>query len=259
MKVEFENRHSILSHLQTPYNVDEKRQIDLRELIKTGTTIIAIEYEEDDGSRALLLGGDRRATAGNVIFSNEMQKIYRIDSCSYIGISGVVAVGMDFVNILRLELEHYRKIENRDLFPKGKAARLRYLIKTNLSAALQGLVAVPLFCTFSGERGYIFSYDVAGALYEEQRYHSIGSGSQWIKSLLRDYWSEKLTYAEAMKLILKCFIYVSENDSASYGVDIERNIYPDIVRLSKYGIGAIERDELVKQVKKVSKDTFKTL
>lgn len=258
MYSDLENRHSLIDSIKkTSVGGKHDVDIDIKELIKTGTTIIAIEYKEEDGSTGLILGGDKRASSGNMIFSNRMQKIHRIDSSSYIGISGVVAVGMEFVNILKLELEHYRKIENRDMSARGKANRLSYLIKANLNAAFSGLVAIPLFCSHQDSRSYIFSYDIAGASYEEEKYHSIGSGSVWITALLRDQWRYDIDYKEAVRLMLRSFIYVSEHDSASYGIDIERNIYPDIVRMFKGGVKTLEKTEIADEVRAIYKKSVK--
>ena len=60
---------------------------------------------------------------------------------------------------------------------EGKANRLAGLVKSNLGAAMQGLVAVPLLAGFDleTERGRIYNFDVAGGKYEEQRFASIGS------------------------------------------------------------------------------------
>ncbi len=65
-------------------------------------------------------------------------------------------------------------------------------MKSNLGAAMQGLVAVPLLAGFDLEtnQGRIYSFDVTGGKYEEQRFFSIGSGSVFargsLKKLYRD-------------------------------------------------------------------------
>ena len=59
----------------------------------------------------------------------------------------------------------------------GKANRLATMIRNNLGAAMQGLAVVPLFAGYRPRRrptrrkaGRIFSFDVAGGLYEETGY-----------------------------------------------------------------------------------------
>ena len=86
-----------------------------------------------------------------------------------------------------MELEHYEKIEGAVLSLDGKANRLATMIRNNLGAAMQGLAVIPLFAGFdldadrAGRAGRIFSFDVAGGVYEETGYDAIGSGSLFAK------------------------------------------------------------------------------
>src|SRR5690242_19541927 len=103
------------------------------------------------------------------------------------GIAGVASVGIEFVRLFQVELEHYEKMEGRSLSLEGKANRLAWMIRGNLAAAMQGLIVVPLFVGFEEEsgRGRIFSYDVAGGPYEEHQFYSIGSGSVFARGSLK--------------------------------------------------------------------------
>ena len=73
----------------------------------------------------------------------------------------------------------------------GKANRLATMIRNNLGAAMQGLAVIPLFAGFDLDAtdparvGRIFSFDVAGGVYEETGYDAIGSGSLFAKSALK--------------------------------------------------------------------------
>src|ERR1700760_1709985 len=147
------------------------------EVIKTlphATTIVAVVSE-----RGVVMAGDRRATAGNVISKRDVEKVFRADEYSAIGMAGVASVGLEFIRLFGVELEHYEKMEGRTLSLEGKANRLGKMIRDNLMAAMQGLAVIPLFAGYDEETGTgrIFSYDVAGGPDEEHRFHSIGSGS----------------------------------------------------------------------------------
>ena len=152
-----------------------------------GTTIVAAAC---DGG--VVMAGDRRATAGNMISQRDIEKVFRSDDYSCIGIAGVAGIGIDLVRLFQVELEHYEKLEGRTLSMEGKANRLASLVKANLGGAMQGLVVVPLFAGYDEEAGIgrIFSYDVAGGRYEEHRFYGIGSGSIFargsLKKLYRD-------------------------------------------------------------------------
>ena len=122
-----------------------------------GTTIVAADF-----GGGVIMAGDRRSTAGNVIAQRDIEKVFRSDDFSCVGIAGVAGIGLELVRLFQLELEHYEKIEGRTLSLEGKANRLAAFVRGNLGGALQGLVVVPLFAGFDEEtgKGRIFSYDV---------------------------------------------------------------------------------------------------
>ena len=134
------------------------------------------------------MAGDRRATSGNMISQRDIEKVFRSDEFSCAGIAGVAGIGIDLVRLFQVELEHYEKLEGRMLSLEGKANRLAGLVRGNLGAAMQGLVAVPLLAGFDLEtgQGRIYSFDVAGGKYEEQRFYSIGSGSVFARGVAEE-------------------------------------------------------------------------
>ena len=91
------------------------------------------------------------------------------------------------VRLFQVELEHYEKIEGTTLSLDGKANRLATLIRSNLGMAMQGLAVVPLFAGYDLHAGVgrIFSYDATGGRYEEQSFHSVGSGSVFARGSLK--------------------------------------------------------------------------
>src|SRR5215813_5061258 len=107
------------------------------------TTIVAADF---DGG--VVMAGDRRATAGSMIAQRDIEKVFRSDDFSCVGIAGVAGVGLELVRLFQLELEHYEKLEGRSLSLEGKANRLSAFVRGNLGAALQGLIVVPLFAGY---------------------------------------------------------------------------------------------------------------
>ncbi len=76
------------------------------------------------------------------------------------------------MEVFRLELEHYQKLEDQELTFEGKANRLSFLLRQNLPAAMQGLVVMPLFCGYDPQkgRGRIYKFDITGGRYSEEDY-----------------------------------------------------------------------------------------
>src|SRR5260370_13631587 len=97
------------------------------------TTIVAAACD-----RGVVVAGDRRATAGNMISKRDVEKVFRSDEFSAMAIAGVASVGLEFVRLFQVELEHYEKMEGRSLSLEGKANRLATLVRGNLVAARQG-------------------------------------------------------------------------------------------------------------------------
>src|SRR5215472_18204870 len=100
-----------------------------------GTTIVAAAC---DGG--VVMAGDRRATAGNMIIQRDIDKVFRSDEFSAIGVSGVAGIGVELIRLFQVELEHYEKLEGHALSLDGKANRLASLVRGNLGDAMQGLV-----------------------------------------------------------------------------------------------------------------------
>jgi proteasome beta subunit len=196
------------------------------------TTIVAASCE-----RGVVLAGDRRSTAGNMIAKRDVDKVFRSDEFSAMGIAGTASVGLEFVRLFQVELEHYEKMEGRSLSLEGKANRLATMIRGNIGAAMQGLVVVPLFVGFDEESdsGRIFSYDVAGGPYEEHRYHSIGSGSVFAKSSLKKLYSDDMQVNDAVLACVQALYDAADDDSATGGPDLTRQIFPVIATITEDG------------------------
>jgi proteasome beta subunit len=200
--------------------------------ITHGTTIVAAAC---DGG--VVMAGDRRATAGNMISQRDIEKVFRGDEFSCVGIAGVAGIGIDLVRLFSVELEHYEKLEGRSLSLEGKANRLAGLVKSNLGAALQGLVAVPLLAGYDEEteRGRIFSYDVAGGKYEEHRFATIGSGSVFARGSMKKLYRDAMTVDEVVLVLMEALYDAADDDSATGGPDMSRRIYPVVATVTADG------------------------
>ena len=192
------------------------------------TTIVAAIC---DGG--VVLAGDRRATAGNMIAKRDVEKVFRSDEFSGMGYAGTGSVGIEFVRLFQVELEHYEKMEGRSLSLEGKANRLAFMVRGNLGAAMQGLVVVPLFVGYDEDSGHgrIFSYDVAGGPYEEQRFHSIGSGSLFARGALKKLYADGMQAADAVLACVQALYDAADDDSATGGPDLTRRIFPVVARI----------------------------
>ena len=197
-----------------------------------GTTIVAVTFPG-----GVVMAGDRRATAGNVIAQRDIEKVFRADEFSAIAIAGTAGLGLELVRLFQVELEHYEKMEGRTLSLEGKANRLATMIRGNLGMAMQGLVVVPLFAGFDEDRGSgrIFSYDAAGGKYEEHDHHSIGSGSVFARGSLKKLYREGLSEEDAALVCVHALYDAADDDSATGGPDLIRRIFPVVSSVTADG------------------------
>jgi len=212
------------------------------------TTIVAAVC---DGG--VVLAGDRRATAGSMIAKRDVEKVFRSDEFSGMGYAGTGSVGIEFVRLFQVELEHYEKMEGRSLSLEGKANRLAFMVRGNLGAAMQGLVVVPLFVGYDedGGRGRIFSYDVAGGPYEEQRFYSIGSGSLFARGALKKLYADGMSADDVTLACVQALYDAADDDSATGGPDLTRRIFPVIAAITGDGFRKLpeaESEQIAEQV-----------
>jgi proteasome beta subunit len=211
---------------------DGTAAVSLARDLPHGTTIVAAACEG-----GVVMAGDRRATAGNMIMQRDIEKVMRSDEYSAIGYSGVAGTGYELVRLFQVELEHYEKLEGHALSLDGKANRLASLVRGNLPGAMQGLVVVPLFCGYDEDTGVgrIFSYDVAGGRYEEHRFHAIGSGSVFARGSLKKLYRDGMSAADAVLACMQALYDAADDDSATGGPDVTRRIFPVVATITADG------------------------
>jgi len=205
-----------------------------------GTTIVAAVC-----AGGVVMVGDRRVTAGNVITQRDFEKVFRGDEFSCVGIAGVAGVAVDMVRLFQVELEHYEKLEGRSLSLEGKANRLAGIVKSNLGIAMQGLAAVPILAGYDEEarRGRIFSYTADGGRYEEQRFASIGSGSVFARGALKKLYRDDMTVEDVVLACMQALYDAADDDTATGGPDVSRGIFPVVATVTADGFERLAEQE----------------
>jgi proteasome beta subunit len=207
----------------------------------SATTIVALSF---DGG--IVMAGDRRATAGSMIASRHIEKVFPADEFSAVGIAGTAGLAIELVRLFQVELEHYEKIEGTVLSLDGKANRLATMVRGSLGLAMQGLAVVPLFGGYDLERaaGRIFSYDVTGGRYEEMDFHAVGSGSVFARGSLKKLWWPGMTATDAVRTAVHALIDAADDDSATGGPDRARRIFPVVATVTAAGYLRVADDTL---------------
>ena len=209
--------------------------------LRHGTTCLAVRY-----ACGVLLAGDRRATAGHLIRSHSMEKVFIADSHSGVAIAGVAGPAVEMVRLFQLQLEHYEKVEGTLISLEGKANQLGQMVRANLPAAMSGLPVIPIFAGFdlNTETGRIFEYDITGGRYEECDFVASGSGALHAQTVLKLETSPLQSRGEAVDLALKALLIAGDADTGTGGPDLLRDIFPVMAVIDVGGYRRVEDNEL---------------
>ena len=213
------------------------------------TTVFAFHCAD-----GVIIGGDHRATAGHMIFSDRTEKILELDSHSLMAIAGVPAMAFEMARTLQTAFEFYRRSQLQAMSLQAKVRALSKLLRDNLPATLQGVgVVSPVFVgvdTNSPDaRPVIYFYDPLGAHFEAATFAGSGSGTTTIKSILHylENWGQprpaEMKLGQAVILANRLLMTAAEFDAATGGVHAEQHEFATIKLLSKQGIRSISSQE----------------
>lgn len=211
--------------------------------LTTATTILAFKYRD-----GVLVAGDRRATAGNMVMYDRTDKVLEIDRYSVMAIAGVPATAYEMARVLEHSFKYYRRTQLQELSFEGKLRALSKLLKENVPAALAGTGAVvPIFAGFDAEQeaAKIYFYDILGAEFEGVEYAVSGSGSPTIRGILHylNTWGEQplstMTEEQATIQALRLLTSAAEFDSATGGINRETGLYPVVKLITSHGVTAM--------------------
>ena len=216
--------------------------------ITHGTTVIAMKYRD-----GVIVAGDRRATAGNVVMHDRTDKVLDLDRHSVLAIAGVPATAFEMARVLDHSFKYYRRSQLQDLSLEGKLRSLSKLLRENVPMAVQGLGAVaPIFAGYDldTDAAKIFFYDILGAEFEGVEYAVSGSGSPTIRGIayyLHRWGPQRMVELgpdDATVLALRLLDSAAEFDSATGGVKGRDGLFPVVKLITRDGITPVPIDQL---------------
>ena len=215
-----------------------------------GTTILAFKFAD-----GVLVAGDRRATAGNLLVYDRADKVLEIDKHSLMAIAGVPATAWEMARVLEHSFQFYRRSQLAEMSLDGKVRALSKLLRDNLGYVLQGVgVVVPIFATFDHDAGLprLYFYDAMGAQFEAADYAATGSGSPAVRAVLHfeKTWGRrelrKLKASDAILLALRALETAASSDTATGGVDRRADVFPIVKLITRSGIATLPDARLAK-------------
>jgi proteasome beta subunit len=213
------------------------------------TTVFAFHCSE-----GVIIAGDHRATAGNIVFSDKTEKILELDSHSLMAIAGVPATAFEMARTLQTSFEFYRRSQLQSMSLPAKIRALSSLLRNNLAGTIQGFgVVAPIFAGVEtnepNARPQIYFYDPLGAQFEATNFAGSGSGSGSIKSVLSflERWGKpkpvEMSLAQATVLANRLLMTAAEFDTATGGVHPEKQQFATIKLVAQPGIRSISDAE----------------
>ena len=168
------------------------------------TTVLSFHYKD-----GVLIAGDRRATAGNIVMYDRADKVIELDANTVMAIAGTPATAFEMARTLQTSFQYYRRSQLQALSMSAKVRALGKLIKDNLPMTLQGVgVVVPILAARDAVKNLdpeLFFYDALGAQFQAVDFAVSGSGSPAVRSVLQwiNRWSTLRTAGEPEPLTAK--------------------------------------------------------
>jgi proteasome beta subunit len=233
-----ENRPATMEGIRAPHALTSAAtQIE-------ATTVLSFHFKD-----GVLIAGDRRATAGNIIMYDRADKVIELDQDTIIAIAGSPAVAFEMARTLQTSFQYYRRSQLQSLTLSAKVRALGKLIKDNLPMTLQGVgTVVPILAARDPQHQpepSLYFYDALGAQFQAADFAVSGSGSAAARSVLQwiNRWSDQPTIKrdekQAVQLALQLLDVAAESDSATGGVDRRSHIFPQVKLLTSSGLRSI--------------------
>lgn len=183
-------------------------------MFKSGTTVLAFRYKD-----GVIVAGDRRMTDGHY-HTDDCMKVEDVDNLTLIAGAGTAAALQLLIQNFVSTREHLEEEETgKPIFIDGQAQLLKNILIENffyngMAMLWMDYIAIPILGGFDPKmnKGRIFSYDVAGGIYERDDYTSVGSGSVKAETLLDERWDPRMELRDAEELAIRAILRASRDN-----------------------------------------------
>ena len=198
---------------------------------KTGTTTVGIVCKD-----GVVLAAEKKSTMGYLVASKESQKILQIADHIAMTIAGASGDAQALARYMRAEIKLFEIQNGRRISVRGAATLLSNILQSSKNFPYMVQLIVAGYDDYEGAK--IFSLDAIGAVEEEKRFFSTGSGSPIALGVLEDQYREDLTVEEGAELAKRAIKAAIQRDIGSGGTGV------DIVIIDKNGLRFLETQKL---------------
>jgi|SRR3989344_5715210 len=207
-----------------------------KNILKSNTSLVGMTCKD-----GIVLGADRRSTAGTLIYHKNERKIHKINdylAASYTGgVADIQLVGKVLAAELRLK---ELKTKSRPSV-KEAANLLTMLIYRNIRSPsmIPSIVGTLIAGVDEDGKCTLYTIEPAGSISEVEDYDAnFSSGMPYILGLLERQYKKDLSLPEAIELAKECIKASTQRDSGS-GNGI------DVFSITKSGIQHVVSEEIV--------------
>jgi len=202
---------------------DYRFPLDKRLVAKAyvGTTTVGVKLRE-----YVVLGADRRATAGYYVAHKRSRKIIKVTDYMAMTTAGLVADAQMLAEWLKTQASYY-ELKTGTRMPVSVAANL---LSTLMFSARLFPFIVQLVLGGYDERPRLYNIDIYGMVTEE-KYIATGSGSVTAIGIVEDEYSEDMKVEDAVELVKRAILASIRRDAfTGNGIDIVvigKNVYKE--------------------------------
>jgi proteasome beta subunit len=220
--------------------MDETRKDIGKNLVKSNTSIVGIVCKD-----GVIMAGDRRATAGNLIMVKNARKVVKIND--YIAISGTGVSSDIDMNQKVIAAELRLKELKSKVRPSVKEAAnlLAMMMYRNIRtpSMVPPMVGMLIAGVDVDGKSSLYTIDPSGNIAEVEDYDAnFSSGMPFILGLLERQFKKDMTIKEGIELAKECIKSSTQRDSGS-GNGI------DVFTITKEGIKQVVSEEIVPEYK----------
>jgi proteasome beta subunit len=209
-------------------------------MVKSNTSLVTIVCKD-----GVIMGADRRVTAGNLIINKDYTKIMHINDKLIVSYTGGVADAQLTHKIIAAELRLKELRTKRKVTVKESAHLLANMIYHNIRSPsmIPSIVGTLIAGVNEDGSAQVFSIEPAGGVYEVKDYDAnFSSGMPYILGLMERQYRKDLTVKDGIELAKECLKSSTQRDSGS-GNGI------DVFAVTKDGIKHVVSEEIVAQYK----------
>ncbi|MBX4212477.1 hypothetical protein KW787_03435 [Candidatus Pacearchaeota archaeon] len=211
-----------------------------KNIMHSGTSLVGIVTKD-----GIVLGGDRRSTAGSIVMSKTSQKVVKVND--YVAVAGTgVASDIDLAQrVFGAELK-LKQLKTKSRPTVKEAANLFGMMsyRNIRTPAMIPSIVGTLLAGFD-EDGTVSLYTIepAGGVYKVEDYDAnFSSGMPYILGLLERSWKKDLTLKEAVEM-------AKESLKASTQRDVASGNGIDVFTITKDGIKHVVSEQIVAEFK----------